>query len=164
MKLKWTLFILLTLIFTGCKQEEWKDWKIHNEAWLVQNASQEGIIKTHTGLQYKVIRPGVGNQRPDDLKQVLINYRGTLITGIDANGDLIAGREFEVGKQTVMGVNTVIAGFAEGLKKMHKSGKYILYIPYQLGYLGLGQGAKGTMGYIPPYSTLIYEVELIDVF
>ena len=95
---------------------------------------------------------------------MLINYRGTLITGIDANGDLIAGREFEVGKQTVMGVNTVIAGFAEGLKKMHKSGKYILYIPYQLGYLGLGQGAKGTMGYIPPYSTLIYEVELIDVF
>lgn len=164
MKLKWTLFILLTLIFTGCKQEEWKDWKIHNEAWLVQNAAQEGIINTHTGLQYKVIRPGIGNQRPDDLKQVLINYRGTLITGIDANGDLIAGREFEVGKQTVMGVNTVIAGFAEGLKKMHKSGKYILYIPYQLGYLGLGQGAKGTMGYIPPYSTLIYEVELIDVF
>ena len=92
MKLKWTLFILLTLIFTGCKQEEWKDWKIHNEAWLVQNATQEGIIKTHTGLQYKVIRPGIGNQRPDDLKQVLINYRGTLITGIDANGDLIAGQ------------------------------------------------------------------------
>ena len=141
-----------------------KDWKRHDQAGVEQTATREGVIETHPGLQYKVIRQGIGNQRPDDLKQVVINYRGTLITGVDANGNLIAGREFEVGKQTVMAVNAVIAGFAEGLKKMHKSGKYLLYIPYQLGYLGLGQGAKGTMGYIPPYSTLIYEVELIDVF
>ena len=72
--------ILLVVLATGCKRENWLDWKMQNELWLTHNAKQEGVITTPTGLQYKCIEVGwAKSPRPDDAKIVTIDYTGQLI-------------------------------------------------------------------------------------
>jgi len=145
---------ILAVLLPSCKKESWIDWRIENQVWLENNATQQGMTTTPTGLQYKVIREGVPTQpRPDDLKTVRVNYTGYLITGYI----------FDQGDSTAMAVSNVISGFAEGLKKMTPGAHYILYIPYDLGYGSDGSGTEGGSGYIPPYSTLIFDITLLNV-
>lgn len=143
-------------LLCGCKQDNWVDWKAENIAFLDQNADADSIQVTPSGLQYKVIRQGLKNAapQPDVLKTVVVTYTGSLINGY----------VFDSGDNAIMYMSNVIAGFAEGLKKMNVSGRYILYIPYDLGYGESGNGTEGTAAYIPPYSTLIFDVTLNQCF
>lgn len=146
--------LLIATLVCSCKQENWADWKVQNELWLANNAKQEGVITTPTGLQYKCIEKGwEKSPRPDDAKIVTIDYTGQLIN------DYI----FDSADGAVMQVSAVVAGFAEGLKKMNQFGEYVFYIPYQLGYGAEGEGVEGASGFIPPYSTLIFRVYLASV-
>lgn len=142
------------LLLSGCKQNNWLDWKTQNELWLEQNAKREGVKTTHSGLQYECINPGwPQSARPDDSKFVTINYRGQLINGY----------QFDAADAYMGYVSSFVPGFSEGLKLMKEFGKYRFFIPYNLGYGVKGSGTEGTSSHIPPYSTLIFEVELSSV-
>lgn len=150
------IFSLLCVIalVSSCKQDNWLDWKAQNELWLAENAKRDGVQTTHTGLQYKCIFKGVDNfARPDDAKEVIIDYSGRLINGY----------EFDAENNAKMYVSALVEGFREGLKLMNETGIYEFYIPYELGYGIKGAGTEGTSSHIPPYSTLIFHVTLNDV-
>ena len=172
--------LLLLVLVSGCERDNWLDWKMQNELWLANNAKQEGVITTPTGLQYKCIEAGWDKSaRPDDAKMVTIKYVGVLINGytFDAYGfsepqDTVKTKEsidvyissFETNEELYKGyVSSFVAGFAEGLKKMNQFGEYYFYIPYYLGYGQRGTGTEGTESFIPPYSTLIFRVYLHSV-
>lgn len=151
-----TLFALclITAFLPSCKKDSWLDWKAQNAAFLARNMSNDSVQTTPSGLQYKVIRQGIKGTKPDELKHVRIKYTGSLITG-----DI-----FDQSDNASFAVTEVVDGFKEGLKKMNKSGHYIFYIPQELGYGKEEQGTQGQKNYIPPYSTLIFDVELYDVY
>lgn len=152
---KFILALLLVVVLAGCKENNWLDWKAQNELWLLENAKKEGVQTTHTGLQYKCIVPGEENTpRVDDGKIVTIKYSGKLITGY----------EFDASESYEDFVYAFVPGFTEGLKLMKEFGTYEFYIPYELGYGVKGAGTEGTSSHIPPYSTLIFRVELLDVY
>jgi FKBP-type peptidyl-prolyl cis-trans isomerase len=156
MKTKSIFFLLLALVaLNGCTQDNWLDWKMQNELWLQENAKKEEIQTTHTGLQYKCIYAGI-NQSPhvDDAKIVKIKYSGRLINGF----------QFESSDGMEEYVTSFVPGFSEGLKLMKEFGIYEFYIPYALGYGKESVGTEGTSRHIPPYSTLIFKVELLDVY
>lgn len=149
----------------GCKQNNWMDWKVQNEVWLAQNAQQEGVQTTASGLQYKVI----ANPTPQDTKP---NITSTIVC--DYTVKLINGYQVDAGNQVTLNLNNVIPGFAEGCSKIHNNGDIELYIPCYLGYdyqkyqekdeyNAEGFGTEGTTGYIPPYSTLIYTIHICSV-
>ena len=147
--------LLIATLVCGCKQENWLDWKLQNELWLINNAKNPEVHTTHTGLQYKCIVPGEPNTpRVDDAKMVTINYSGKLING----------HEFDANEKYSDYVNVFVPGFTEGLKLMQEFGIYEFYIPYDLGYGITEKGTEGTKSHIPPYSTLIFRVELLDVY
>ena len=157
MKTKQFILLLLTLVaLTACKEDNWLDWKLQNELWLQSNLNKEGIQTTHTGLQYKCIVPGIAESsaKVDDAKIVTIKYSGKLINGM----------EFDSSESYQGYVYDFVPGFREGLKLMNEFGVYEFYIPYQLGYGKNGTGSEGTASHIPPYSTLIFRVELQDVY
>lgn len=146
--------LCIILLISSCKQNDWLDWKAQNELWLVQNAKADSVITTPTGLQYKCIYAGHDKSaRPDDAKMVTISYAGKLINGY----------EFDANENYTGYVSSFVPGFSEGLKKMEQFGTYELYIPYDLGYGEDGAGTEGTSSHIPPYSTLIFRVELHKV-
>ena len=155
MKTKTIIVLLLSVIaLSSCKQNNWLDWKTQNELWLINNAKNPEVRTTHTGLHYKCIVPGEPNTpRVDDAKMVTIKYSGKLINGyvFDAN-------------ERSDYVNVFVPGFTEGLKLMKEFGTYEFYIPYELGYGITEKGTEGTKSHIPPYSTLIFRVELLDVY
>jgi FKBP-type peptidyl-prolyl cis-trans isomerase FklB len=150
------LLLLGMVVLNSCKQDNWLDWKTQNELWLAENAKKEGVKTTHTGLQYKCIYPGINESsgHVDDAKIVTINYSGKLITGY----------EFDANSNYDGHVSSFVPGFNEGLKLMKEFGVYELYIPYELAYGIEGSGTEGTSSHIPPYSTLIFRVELLDVY
>mgnify|MGYP005675579885 CR=1 FL=1 len=123
--------------------------KIGDE-FLAENSKKEGVQITPSGLQYEVLRSGDGDQ-PNDTSKVLAHYEGTLIDGSKFDSSYDRGEPIE------FSLNGVIAGWTEGLQLMKVGSKYKFYIPYNLGY-----GERGTRG-IPPYSTLIFIVELQDI-
>ena len=149
--LKILSLLCVVLLAGSCKQNDWLDWKTQNELWLVKNAENKDVLTTPTGLQYKCIYAGHDKSaRPDDVKVVTIKYSGKLINGY----------EFDANESYSGYVSDFVAGFSEGLKKMHQFGIYEIYIPYNLGYGMEGAGTEGTSSHIPPYSTLIFHVEL----
>ncbi len=149
------VLLAVLLLLPACKQDTWVDWKIENEAWLLNNATKEGVKTTPSGLQYKVIREGIPtNPRPDNLKSVVVTYQGSLITR----------NVFDKRTNSAMAVSSLIMGFSEGLKLMTAPAHYIFYIPADLGYGDEGMGTEGEKGYIPPHSTLIFDVELQNVY
>lgn len=156
MKTKTIIVLLLGLVaLSGCKQNDWLDWKTQNELWLINNAKDPEVHTTHTGLQYRCIDEGLDNlPRVDDAKMVTINYSGKLING----------HEFDANSNYSDYVNVFVPGFTEGLKLMKEFGIYEFYIPYELGYGITEKGTEGTKAHIPPYSTLIFRVELINVY
>ena len=121
------------------------------KAFLAENAKKEGIITLPSGLQYEVITEGNG-KKPSATDRVKCHYEGTLIDGT------LFDSSIKRGQPAVFGVNQVIKGWVEALQLMPEGSKWKLYIPSELGY---GSQQAGEM--IPPYSTLIFEVELIKV-
>lgn len=121
------------------------------EDFLKANASKEGVVTLPSGLQYKVISEGQG-KKPGASSQVKCHYSGTLIDGTEFDSS------FKRNQPAVFGVNQVIAGWTEALQLMSEGSKWELYIPYNLAY-----GEHGAPGAIPPYSTLVFTVELLEV-
>ena len=121
------------------------------KAFLAENAKREGIVTLPSGLQYEIIKEGNGI-KPNANDQVKCHYEGTLIDGT------LFDSSIKRGQPTVFGVSQVIKGWVEALQLMPEGSKWKLYIPSELGY---GSQQAGEM--IPPYSTLIFEVELIKV-
>lgn len=155
-RFQYIVLLALVAILTACKQDNWLDWKAENAAFLEQNIQNDSIQVTPSGLQYRVIRQGIPNAapRPDELKTVVVTYTGKFINGY----------VFDSGENVPMTMASLIEGFREGLKKMDVSARYILYVPYDLAYGENGTGNEGTAAYIPPYSTLIFDVTLNQCF
>jgi len=125
--------------------------KEQGRAFLENNKKNEGITTTASGLQYKVLSPGTGKS-PSSANNVTVHYTGKLIDGS------VFDSSVQRGQPANFGVSQVIAGWTEALQLMKEGDKWMLYIPYQLAY-----GERGQGGQIPPYATLIFEVELIKV-
>jgi len=121
------------------------------ETFLAQNKTKPGIKTTASGLQYEVITEGTGTQ-PKGTDKVTVHYKGTLLNGFEFDSS------YKRNEPTSFGLNQVIPGWTEGVALMKEGGKYRFFIPYKLAY-----GARGAGQDIPPYSTLIFEVELIKV-
>lgn len=120
-------------------------------AFLEQNKTKEGVQVTSSGLQYKVLTPGTGKSPSKD-GNVTVHYIGKLTDGT------VFDSSVERGEPATFGVSDVIPGWTEALQLMKEGDKWILFIPYGLAY-----GERGYPPQIPPFSTLIFEVELIKV-
>ena len=121
------------------------------ETFLRLNAEKEGVVVLPSGLQYKVLEEGSG-KKPSATSQVKCHYEGSFLNG------MIFDSSYKRGEPAVFGLNQVIAGWTEGVQLMAEGSKYEFYIPYNLGY-----GEHGAPGAIPPYATLKFIVELIEV-
>ncbi len=119
--------------------------------YLQQNADREGVTTTESGLQFSVITQGEG-AIPSRQDRVRVHYTGKLIDGT------VFDSSVERGEPTEFPVSGVIAGWVEALTLMPVGSKWQLVIPHQLAY-----GERGAGGSIPPFSTLIFEVELLDI-
>lgn len=120
-------------------------------AFLAENGKRPEVITLESGLQYEVITEGTG-KKPAATDRVRCHYEGTLIDGT------LFDSSVKRGEPAVFGVNQVIPGWVEALQLMSEGTKWKLYIPSQLGY-----GAQQAGEMIPPHSTLVFEVELIEV-
>ena len=125
--------------------------KKEGEEFLAANALKEGVTVLPSGLQYKVVVAGSG-KKPGPKDKVRCHYCGTFPDGTKFDSS------YDRGEPAVFGVNQVIAGWTEALQLMPEGSKWELYIPYSLGY-----GEHGAPGSIPPYSALVFTVELLEV-
>ncbi|MBQ5896114.1 MAG: FKBP-type peptidyl-prolyl cis-trans isomerase [Bacteroidaceae bacterium] len=137
--------------FRKLAEEAYTQNKASGEAFLAENAKKEGVTVLPSGLQYEVITAGNG-KKPSATDRVKCHYEGTLIDGT------IFDSSIKRGEPAVFGVNQVIKGWVEALQLMQEGAKWRLYIPYDMAY---GEHGAGEM--IPPYSALIFDVELIKV-
>ena len=125
--------------------------KKDGETFLAANAKKEGVTVLPSGLQYKVLKSGEG-RKPGRTDKVRCHYEGTFPNGQKFDSS------YDRNEPAVFGVNQVIAGWTEALQLMSEGSAWELYIPYSLAY-----GEAGAPGAIPPYSTLVFKVELIEV-
>ena len=133
------------------REEKGKQAKLAGERFLAENARKEGVVVTKSGLQYTVLREGKGRQ-PKATDSVRCHYEGFLIDGT------VFDSSVQRGEPATFGLQQVIAGWTEGLQLMKEGAKYRFFTPYLLGY-----GPSGAGQSIPPYATLIFDVELLDV-
>jgi len=119
--------------------------------FLEENKKRKEVITTPSGLQYEIAEKPQGDL-PNENSKVTVHYKGTLISGEEFDSS------FKRGEPVSFGLQQVISGWTEGLQLMTKGAKFKFYIPYELGY-GERDAAGGK---IPGFSTLIFEVELID--
>ncbi len=136
------------------KQEQMSASKDQNiaegEKFLKENALNKSVYQTKSGLQYKIVKKGNG-KHPKANDQVKVHYTGKLLNG------KVFDSSVQRGEPITFGLNQVIPGWTEGLQLMDEGSSYILYIPYNLAY------GEQNMGDIPAGSTLIFEVELLEV-
>ena len=118
--------------------------------YLEQISLNKSVYTTASGLKYRMLKEGNG-KRPKATDRVKVHYTGTLIDGTKFDSSV------DRGEPITFTLNQVIPGWTEGLQLMDEGSKYMLYIPYNLGY---GEQAAGA---IPPGSTLIFEVELLEI-
>lgn len=118
--------------------------------FLAKNKIKQGVKTTASGLQYEVITEGTGVM-PKATDAVTVNYKGTLLNGEEFDSS------YKRNEPTTFGLNRVITGWTEGLQLMKEGAKYRFFIPYDLAY------GERQMGTITPFSTLIFEIELIKV-
>ena len=120
------------------------------EEFLKLNAKKDSVQTTPSGLQYKVITMGTG-EKPQPTQKVKVNYEGRLIDGT------VFDSSFKHGKPVTFPCNQVIKGWTEALCMMPVGSKWELYVPQQLAYGDREQGK------IPPFSTLVFTVELLSI-
>ena len=137
--------------FTKLQEEQTAALKKEGEEFLAQNAKQEGVVTLPSGLQYKVLKSGNG-ATPKASDSVECHYEGRLISGT------VFDSSYQRGETATFGVTQVIAGWVEALQLMKEGDKWQLYIPYNLAY-----GERGVGAQIPPFATLIFDVELVKV-
>ena len=120
------------------------------DEFLAKNKAKAGVKTTASGLQYEVITEGTGPM-PKATDMVTVNYRGTLLNGEEFDSS------YKRNEPASFGLNQVIPGWTEGVQLMKEGAKYRFFIPYQLAY------GEREAGIITPFSTLIFEVELLKV-
>ncbi|MAY56088.1 FKBP-type peptidyl-prolyl cis-trans isomerase [Pseudohongiella sp. O18] len=126
--------------------------RAESEAFLAENAQREGVMTTESGLQYEVLERGDGSGvSPTATDTVTAHYEGRFIDGEVFDSSIARGEPAE------FALNQVIPGWTEGLQLMQTGDTYRLYIPSDLGY---GPGGSGP---IPPFATLVFDVELLEV-
>ncbi len=128
-----------------------KENREEGAAYLAENGKKKGVVTTKSGLQYEIVREGTG-PKPSSSSRVVVHYRGTLIDGKEFDSS------FRRGEPAEFPVTGVISGWVEALQMMKKGAKWKLAIPSRLAY-----GKKGAGRMIGPNSTLLFEVELIDI-
>ncbi len=136
--------------------ERFGENKAAGEKFLEENKAKEGVVTTESGLQYKVITEGKG-QVPTSTDRVKVHYKGTLIDGTEFDSSYSRKDKDGNPQPSTFRANQVIKGWTEALTMMPIGSKWELYIPQELAY-----GSQDT-GTIPPFSTLIFEVELLSI-
>ncbi len=119
--------------------------------YLKENGARQGVITTKSGLQYEILQEGSGSS-PKATDRVRCHYEGRLIDGT------VFDSSYQRGEPADFGLNQVIPGWTEGVQLMKEGAKFRFHIPYVLAY-----GERGAGSQIPPYSTLVFDVELIKV-
>ncbi len=142
---------ILQAFFQKASESKYDDVKKEGEDFLKENAEKEGVVTLPSGLQYKIITEGTG-AKPQLTDKVKVHYHGTLINGT------VFDSSVDRGEPISFPVNGVIAGWTEALQLMPVGSKWELYIPYDLAY-----GERGAGQQIGPFSTLIFQVELLDI-
>lgn len=132
------------------KEAKYAETKAESEQFLAENAKKDSVQTTESGLQYKVIKQGTG-AIPTENDKVKVHYEGRLIDGTVFDSSL------QRGEPTSFPVTGVIKGWTEALEMMPVGSEWEIYVPQELGY----GGREG--GPIPPYSTLIFKVQLLDI-
>ncbi|MBQ8441839.1 MAG: FKBP-type peptidyl-prolyl cis-trans isomerase, partial [Bacteroides sp.] len=132
-------------------EEKYGENKAAGEKFLLENTKKEGVKTTASGLQYKIIKEGKG-EIPTKESTVKVNYKGTLIDGTEFDSS------YKRNAPATFRADQVIKGWTEALTMMPVGSKWELYIPQELAY-----GARETGGQIKPFSTLIFEVELLEI-
>ncbi len=137
---------------TALQADMVKKMQEKGEAFLAENKTKEGIVTLPSGLQYKILKEGTG-PKPTAADTVVCNYKGTLIDSTEFDSS------YKRGQPVTFPVSGVIKGWTEALQLMQVGSKWQLFIPSELAY-----GARGGPGgAIPPYSALIFEVELVSI-
>ncbi|MBQ8050592.1 MAG: FKBP-type peptidyl-prolyl cis-trans isomerase [Bacteroidaceae bacterium] len=142
---------LLNEYFATKQAEESKRAIEEGAVFLRNNGQREGVVTTKSGLQYEVLQEGTGRS-PKATDRVRCHYEGRLISGD------VFDSSYKRQQPADFGLNQVIPGWTEGVQLMKEGAKFRFFIPYLLGY-----GEQGAGSSIPPYSTLIFDVELIKV-
>ena len=128
---------------------QFEKYREDNAAFLEAKAQEDDVFKTESGLLYQVIKLGNGGAKPTPTSNIQVRYRG----------ELIDGKVFDESVDPVpLNLSGVIEGWTEGLQLMSVGDKYRFFIPYDLGY-----GENGYGNVIKPYSTLVFEVELVSI-
>lgn len=125
--------------------------KNEGERFLAENAKRPNVTVTPSGLQYEVLTEGTGRS-PKATDTVRCHYHGTLIDGT------VFDSSYQRNQPADFGLNQVIAGWTEGVQLMKEGAKYRFYLPYYLAY-----GEHGAGNSIPPFATLVFDVELLKV-
>lgn len=128
-----------------------KDNKTIGREFMEQNAKNDSVVQTASGLQYMVLKEGTG-AKPGPTDEVTVHYTGKLLDGT------VFDSSVDRGEPATFPLDKVIPGWTEGLQLMSEGSKYRLFIPSELAY-----GSKGAGDQILPNSTLIFDVELIKV-
>jgi FKBP-type peptidyl-prolyl cis-trans isomerase FklB len=144
------LDVNVPLIQASYMEEKYGQNKLDGEKFLAANKKKKGIQTTASGLQYQILTAGTG-EKPKETDKVKVHYRGTLIDGTEFDSS------YKRDEPTSFAANRVIKGWTEALTLMPVGSKWTLYIPQELAY---GDRETGT---IPPFSTLIFEVELLEI-
>jgi FKBP-type peptidyl-prolyl cis-trans isomerase len=124
--------------------------KVESDKFFAEVKTRKGVIALPSGLAYEIVKPGAGDF-PKATDTVKVHYTGTLLNGTKFDSSIDRGEPAE------FALDGVIPGWTEGIQKINKGGKIKLYIPSQLAY-----GENGNQG-IPPNSTLIFDVELLEI-
>jgi len=138
-------------LFKAVSKQKYAPAIAEGKVFLERNKTQQGVQATPSGLQYLVMTKGTGI-RPKATDTVLVNYKGTLLNGKQFDSS------YDRNEPLSLPLNGVIAGWTEGVQLMQVGSKYKFFIPYNLAY-----GERGAGSDIPPYSTLIFEIELLKV-
>lgn len=143
--------VMLSEYFQKKEKQQAEENIAKGKAYLEENGKREGVITTKSGLLYEVLTEGTGKS-PKATDKVRCHYEGRLTDGS------VFDSSYQRGEPADFGLNQVIAGWTEGVQLMKEGAKYRFHIPYLLGYGERGAGAS-----IPPYATLVFDVELIKV-
>jgi FKBP-type peptidyl-prolyl cis-trans isomerase len=148
------LFVVLVVFFswrTVTNKKLAEENRQRGITFLAENKDADGVLTTDSGLQYKVLEVGTGDQHPGATDTVKVHYHGTLLDG------QVFDSSVDRGEPISFGLNQVILGWTEGLQLMVVGEKTRLFIPAELAY---GDRAAGI---IKPGSTLIFDVELLGI-
>ena len=137
--------------FAQLQKEKFENNKQAGEEFLRINREKAGVVELPSGLQYQVFKQGTGD-KPKATDKIRCHYHGTLINGTVFDSSVDRGEPIE------FGVNQVIPGWTEALQLMNVGSKWRLFIPSHLAY-----GERGAGQAIEPNSTLIFDVELLDI-